>query len=848
MPLAPLPIDDVLNELKNHLRQTGRVVLTAPTGSGKSTRVPPALLELTPAPAQVLVLQPRRIAARLLAERVAAERGEPVGASVGYETRHESRVGRDTRLRFLTEGLMLRRLLQDPGLRGVAGVVLDEFHERSLTLDLCLGLIRALLRGPRPDLRLIVMSATLDAQRVATYLDAPAVEALGRSHSVEVSYLPRRVESPPWELAAGALRSLVTHPPGEAAWVGDVLIFMPSAYAIRRTIESCGKVLREEGADAALRPLHGSMPAAEQDAAVRPEPQRKVIVSTNVAETSITIPGVRHVIDSGLAQVLRHDGRRGLNALLEEPISQASADQRAGRAGRTAPGTCVRLWPRSEHRSRSAQQDPEVRRVDLAEAALQLAALGVNDPAQFPWLDAPEPQPLAQARATLASLGAVQADTGAITPLGRRLVRFPLHPRLARFLVAAGDLGLTARACLWAALIAERDILRRPTHPAWREASHEADAGDLGLLETAWREAHRLAFHEGRCADLGLSASACREVDRAAQQHLRTAQSLGCDASRPDAPADQLIPCLLAAFPDHVAVRREPESTTNLACAMHGRRAVSLDRDSAARHAPLLLALDVREVAAGRAGVQTLIGLACPLREEWLEQALPGRVQTLTQPRWNAQALAVESVESRVLDSLTLHEIVRPAAPGGEASDLLVAKIASGELRLEGWDDAAEQWVRRARFLARLFPERGLITYSDEDLRIILHEIVGDATRFNQVRDRPCLDALRNALSHDDQRFIDQMAPTRLPLPSGKTLRITYRTDDRPLGSAKIQDLYGQEQTPRLAAGRATVVLEILGPNHRPVQVTDDLVSFWANTYPQLKKELKRRYPRHEWR
>ena len=592
------------------LRARPGLVLGAPTGSGKTTQVPQMLLRA--GYAKVLVLQPRRLAARLVAERVAAERGERTGGTVGYATRFASRQSAETRLLFCTEGVFLRMVQDDPALEGCDAVVLDEFHERSLAADVALGLLRRLQRGRRPDLRLVLMSATLDASAVARSLGYPALESEGRAFPIDTAYRPRPREQAVWQAAAAAVaRVLDTHADG------DVLVFMPGAFEIRRTLEACGSL----GAKADLLPLYSALPADRQDAAVAPGPRRKVVVSTNVAETSITIPGVRHVVDSGLARVARHDPRRGLNALLVEPISRAAADQRAGRAGRTAPGTCTRLWSAEEDSRRPARDLPEVHRLELSETLLQLHALGVDDPLEMEWLDPPRPEALAAAEGLLRGLGALEGD-GGLSAVGRGMAGLPLHPRLARLLLAATERGCAERAALWAALLSEPDIVRRPPAAQYARPAPGGRPCDLEVREAAWQRARRGRFSADACGRAGLHADACRQVDRAQAQYLRLLRRPGSGRGA-DADGGALYRCLLSAYFDQVALRPDPEGAH---CVMAGRSRVEIGRDSAARSAAALVALEARETEAGRDGVRTVVSLASAIDTEWLLELFPERI------------------------------------------------------------------------------------------------------------------------------------------------------------------------------------------------------------------------------
>ncbi|MCE9591087.1 MAG: ATP-dependent helicase HrpB [Planctomycetes bacterium] len=838
--MPQLPIHEIENDLIATLRSGNRLVLTAPTGSGKTTQVPQILHRAAVSPGKIIILQPRRLATRLVANRVAAEMKVRVGDLVGYQTRHDNRVTHHTLIHFMTEGLFLRLLQSDPTLQGIGTVILDEFHERSLNADVSLGVLKALQETRRPDLRVVVMSATLDAQRVAAFLACPNLAAGGRLHPVQVTYLEKRSFIQPWDLAHDALDHLLHTQPE-----GDILIFMPGSYEIRRTLDACRRLDRDD--TLAFFPLHGELPPAQQDAAVGPCDRRKVIVSTNVAETSITIEGVRHVIDSGQAKINRYDTRRGINVLLVEPISRASAEQRAGRAGRTAPGTVTRLWTEPEHRTRPEHETPEARRLDLAEVVLQLKSFGVVDPANFAWLEKPEPAALQQALGVLAMIGAVTPG-GALTDMGRIMARLPMHPRLSRMLIEARRRGCLRRAALWAALISERGILVRRRENTFNDEPQREAATDFVVLERAFETARNVEFEPTRCEKLGVHAMACRELDRTHRLYLDVCGDVFDSRSRGGAEASinasDVVKCLLVAFPDHLATRR---SEGNLACAIVGQRRGVLDETTIAKRVGPVLPVEVREVGAGQ-GVKTVLSLVSEVEPAWVEEMFPGRVVRDVAVTWNADIKGTVRAERVLFDDLVLSESPRGEPDPAAAGPILAEMAFHNELKLNGWDEAVDQWIARTRWVGQNFPERKLITYDDQDRRVLLQEICSGATRYSQIADKPCIDIVRNALSWDDQQFVERMAPDRVQLPRGFKMKIDYTPGSPPRGRAKIQDFYEMNQSPTVAGGRQRVLLEILGPNQRPLQITDDLAGFWANLYPTLRKELSRKYPRHEWR
>jgi ATP-dependent helicase HrpB len=847
-PSADLPVLRAAEEIVGAMRG-GSMVLTAATGSGKTTQVPQIMLRSGIVDGEIVVLEPRRLAARMTARRVAQELGCELGQEVGFQTRFERAVGPRTRIRFVTEGVFLRQAQRDPTLAGIGCVLLDEFHERSVLADLALGTVRA-ARAARPALRVAAMSATMDAAQAAAYLGALVVTAEGRAFPVSVRYEPGDAGAPAWDRAAAAVRTLL-----DEGHEGDALVFMPGAFEIDRTVDAVHAALR--GFPGAGRfdvvPLHGSMPPDRQDAAVAPAApgRRKVIVATNVAETSITIPGVRMVVDSGLARIFRVDPRRGLNALRTEPISRASADQRAGRAGRVAPGACVRLWSEQDHARRPAAEEPEVRRIDLAEPMLMVLAMGFGPFESFPWLDAPEPDAVARARGALAFLGAVDAG-GAITALGRRLARVPAHPRLGRVMVEAAQLGCVARAARWCAIASERDVVQSGgAGQLARLTPGNEPPGDISVREELLLRVESSGFRATRHEGVEASPGACREASAVARDLARAVRDAGEErggvAPAVDDGLRAVSLAMLAGFGDHVAWRMDAQRPH---CAMPGRRKVSVAPDSVQRGAGFVLALEVRE---GGRGDQLHQSLACvsPLEAAWVEEAMPSRFSVRTETRFSDELGAAAEFEERVFDGIVFERIVRPLR-GREAKvaahEELAARVASGELRPASWDEAVDQWIERVRCVAAWFPERSFIRYDADDLAVLSAEIAQGCARASDLDARPVLEIMRGALDWDHVQFVERMAPSHLALPSGRRMAIEYAEGKPPRGRSKIQDFYDFAGHPAVAGGRQRVVLELLGPNLRPVQVTDDLPGFWERLYPEVKKELKRRYPRHEWR
>ncbi len=847
-----LPIYELESALVAQLRAGGRLVVQAPTGSGKSTQVPQMLLRHGLLGAgEVVVLQPRRLAARMLARRVAEEVGCELGEEVGYQIRLESRVSAKTKIRFVTEGILLRQMSFDPNLRGVGALVFDEFHERHLYGDISLARALQIQRTTRPDLRVIVMSATLETALLRDYL-APCevLVSSGRTFPVRVEYLPKAVDfehEPVWDVAARECERVA------AATGGDFLVFMPGAYEISRTVQAIqgNRALR----DFITFPLHGELPPEQQDRAVARYDSRKIIVSTNVAETSLTIDGVTAVIDGGLARLARFDPHRGINTLLVEKISRASADQRAGRAGRTAPGVCVRLWTEREHAQRAAQELPEVKRLDLSEVVLTLKAAGIDDIANFPWLEKPDPRARARAEMLLADLGAVETRPGAIalpsiTPLGRKMLRFPVHPRYARMFLAAQERGCVRPVALMAALTQGRNFLLRGVPRAVEEAREELfgeeHESDFFLLMRAWRYADRNNFSLDACRRLGLHAQGARQVGPLFEQFLEIAAKEGLDLTeqRLDGPA--VRKCVLAGFSDQLAKRLDGGT---LRCELvHGRRGV-LARESAIQQSPLFVAAEISEIGGRDGEVSTILSVATAIEEPWLRELFPDDFREIRAVVYDPQAKRVVTRRERRFRDLVLDaKAGADEAPLNEAAALLTQEVLAGRLKLEAWDENVEQWITRVNRLAEWFPELEVNPLTDADRATLIEQICYGELGARAVREKEVMPVLRDWLTAEQLAVLDVYLPEKLTMANGRRSRLTYYKEGPPVLSARIQELYGIEGKFTLGHGRVQVKIEVLAPNQRPIQVTDDLTSFWREQYPKIKTELSRRYPRHEWR
>jgi ATP-dependent helicase HrpB len=819
-----LPIDDVQPEVLAQLAERSALVLVAPTGAGKTTRVPPALLDAGLAGRkQVVVLEPRRLAARAAARRIAFERGVELGGEVGYQVRFERRASAATRLLVVTEGVLVRMLQDDPFLEDVGALVFDEIHERSLDTDLALAMARRVQREARPDLKLVAMSATLAPAALARFLgDAPVVASEGRRFEVETRWVEREDDE--------FLEKRVVRGVAEVldATDGDVLVFLPGVGEIRRAGEALAELARRRGLD--VRELYGDLPPERQDAALSRGPRRRVVLATNVAQTSVTVEGVTAVVDSGLARVLRYDAGVGLDRLEVDWISRASADQRRGRAGRTAPGVCLRLWTQVRQRSLAAEDEPEIARVDLAGAILQLAAWGERDPASFGWYEAPPPAVLGRAVELLELLGAL--ERGAITPLGREMARLPAPPRIARLLLAGASEGHGARVALAAALLAERDPFRRGAPRRHVPAHSDVHERVLAL------EAFEARGHAH--SDAGeLASAAAQAVLRARDQLARLIERRDVEPRLDFERA--LERCVLRAWPDRLALRRGPGERRAV---LTSGRGVRLAEESAVVDPDWLVCVDTD---AGRRGerAEALVRVASGVRQE----DLPGeRMRTQDELEFDARRERVVVLRRTRLDALLVREVEVGVEPGPEVERVLAEAAARDPARALALDDeGVAGFLARARSLALWRPELELPRFDEHDLARVLAPLCAGRVGFAELRQAAKSGALRDALTWEQRAALERDAPERLAVPSGSQVTLAYEPGRAPVLAVRLQELFGLRETPRVAGGRVRVLLHLLGPNFRPQQVTDDLASFWTNTYPLVRAELRRRYPRHAW-
>ncbi len=839
--LVSLPIEAILPELIAKLRAQPSVVLRAPTGAGKTTRVPPALLDAKLTPGRIVVLEPRRLAARAAARRMAMERGQRVGGDIGFHVRFDRQVGPHTRVVVMTPGILLRMLQDDPYLESVGIVIFDEFHERSLDNDLALGMIRLVQTTVRPELRIVVMSATLATDTVAAYLDrrphAPREECAtrsvtatitseGRLHPVDIVYEPRSLQQP-WPVAAArAIERLLPRTPG------DVLCFLPGMQEIRQTARELGRL----GDDLLVLPLHGDLSPEEQDRALLPQAQRRVVLATNVAETSVTVEGITAVVDTGLARMQTFDPSVGMDRLELVPIARDAADQRAGRAGRTQPGVCIRLWSAASHAQRAAQTLPEISRVDLAGAALQLLSCGESDVRSFPWLEPPREDAIAQTMELLGRLGAVHK--GAINELGRSMARLPVHPRLARMLIEGQRLGHGARVALTAALLSERDPFVRGTGSPARKRRD----GGSDVLERVYALEEHETNGAASFAVGTLHEGGTRFLLRARDQLLRSLKDdmnfvppgLSVSLSADEA----VLRSLLCAFPDRVARRRTADPTKGVMVA--GGVGVRLAPWCAASDAELFLCIDVDADPK-----ETLVRQASSIQRDWLPaESLQSRIEMFFDEK-TERVLA----RKRVYYEDLLIEENDAALPRSEEAARVLAEAACRRLArvLPADDSAAGSFLLRLRCLRTWMPELDLPPFGDDALGELLPWACAGCRSFDDVRRADWLGLLQSKLTSPQIQAIEREAPERLQVPSGSRIALKYAVGRPPILAVKIQEVFGWHDTPRLAAGRVRVLLHLLAPSQRPQQVTDDLASFWKNTYQQVRTQLRIKYPKHAW-
>ena len=810
--LPELPVSEALPALRAALRASSNAVLIAPPGAGKTTIVPLALMEEAwAAEGRILVLEPRRVAARAAARRMASLIGEDQpGGTIGLATRLDRQFSDRTRVEVVTEGLLVRRLQSDPGLEGVSAILFDEAHERNLDTDLALALALDLQRALRPELRLLAMSATLDGASFAGLMaeggtPAPVIESLGRAYPVEIRHRARDLRDPrdlPEAMASAIREALITHP-------GDVLAFLPGWGEIRRTAERLG------GMGALVLPLHGELPPAEQDLALNPAPdgQRKVVLATSIAETSLTVPGVRIVVDGGYRRAPRLDAASGLSRLVTLRIGKAAAEQRAGRAGRTAPGVAIRLWTEALHRGLPQAERPEILEAELSGLALDCAAWGA-EPGALAFLDAPPAGTMAAARGLLRDLDALD-EAGRITETGRRMARMGTHPRLARMMLAADGSAEKALAAELAALLEERDPLRGREAPA-----------DIGL------RLDLLAGGDHAAADRG----AVQRIRRAASLHRRRLGIGNGVAAEGDAGA-----LLAAGFPDRIAAKRGSMDGAFRLASGQGARITGVDPLA---KMPLLAVADL-EIA----GTEARIRMAAPIERAVLEARFPERLHREEGAAFDARSGAVLARRRLRFGPLVLEEAPLPQADPAAMAAALAEAVAQRGLRDLPWSDAARQTRARIGWMRQVEGD-AWPNLSDEALIVSvldwLAPHLSGLTRLQELAGLDLAQILLGLLPWEARRVLDQALPARLALPAGRSAAIDYARDV-PTLEARAQHLFGLPGLPLLAGGRVALQVALLSPAGRPIAITGDLAAFWAGSWAEVRKEMRGRYPKHAW-
>ena len=842
MPAATaLPIWKIHADILRTLRAGNRLVLVAPTGSGKTTQVPQMLLDAGIAgDKMIVVLQPRRVAARTVATRVAWEREGKLGAEVGYQIRFDDHTSVGTRICFVTEGILLRWLQDDRTLGGIGAVVFDEFHERNLLSDVALALVKHLQQTQRPDLAMVVMSATLDAEPVAAYLDqCPILISEGQSYPVEVGYLSVPDHGRITAQAAETVERIIN---GGAP--GDILVFMPGRGEINGTLDAL-RGLRT-GERVACIPLHGELEPQEQDRAFAPNSLRKVIVATNVAETSITIDGIRHVVDSGVARVARYDAERGIGTLLLEPISRASADQRKGRAGRTAPGTCHRLWTTSSHQDRDERNTPEIQRSDLAEVVLLLHSLGIREAATFDWLDKPDPQAVERAERLLTMLGAL-LDAN-LTPIGRQMLRLPMHPRYSRMLIEASHRGCVPDAALCAALVSGRDLLARLDRDdsqtkAAREMFEDSTDSDFITLMRAYDFAKANGFSFERCRNYGINAQVARQVEQTFQQILQAAhqQRLYDRDAAPAKNDDALLRCLMAGFVDQLAKRREPGKP---ACDLTDQRAGQLVRESVVQDAPYFVVANLRETPTG----QTLLSLATAVQPAWIAEMFPQHLTTTVAHLFDAQNKRVAATKLVRYRDLVIEQKPQQRDLDPVASGRCLAEAQSaGAFDLPLMDHRVKQFISRVDLIHATLPELEFVPFDKPAITACLARAFTGISHVKEAQGAPLIAAFHQHLEKGQVSWLDELTPVSIPWPAGGTIKISY-VNDTPEAQVKLQECFALNSHPTICEGRLPILLTVCTPDGKRLTTTKDWPAFQAREWPKHRQAVAKKFPSVMWK
>lgn len=845
--IKELPIYQIRNEIINTLQSNNRLLLHAPTGSGKSTQVPQYVADsIIPKDKKVIVLQPRKIAARMLAQYIASDRNSNLGDEVGYRVRLEGQWSNNTRILFCTEGILLQRLLRSDKLSDTEAIIFDEFHERHIETDLCLALARELQMKSRPDLKIIVMSATLETGPVQQYLNpCSLLKTESKTYPVNILYAQAKPYEPIWESATAQLEASK-----DIFKQGSALIFMPGAYEIKKTIESIQK--RPWFQQFEVLPLYGSLTREEQDKVIRPG-GRKIIISTNVAETSLTIPGITLVIDSGLARISRFDMRRGINTLFIESISKSSANQRAGRAGRTSPGNCIRLWSEFSHENRPQFDTPEIHRIDLSEIILGLLKCGFSDPNTFPWFENPGKPSIQKAVELLYNLGALDSQNN-LTETGNEMANYALHPRFSRMLVEANKTDCLPLASVLAAIAQSAGILYSTTDEIIKnERIHQFGntTSDLIFELNAWLWAGNRQFKTSDCYTLAINSNLARQTAQLALQIMHSCPNTG-DSKKKKLPEslsiqeEQLLrKCIFTGFSDLIAVRHRLNSPT---CQMMHGKSGQLHRDSIVQNSRLLVATE-QEESKTPTGVKLLLKKVTEIDESWLNEIISDQLVKNTETHWDSNALKIINTTEWNWNGLILKRESSDAHNPEENSLIIARAILDGKIAFPQWDDEVEHFIRRINFAAKHCPQYGIPGIEEEAREFILQQAVYGCKNIKDIEKCKVWPSLKSWLSYEQMAAVDLVAPETIELPHRrKPIKLRYDEKGDVILSETIQALYDCPLPITVAEGKVSVIFELLAPSRRPVQITRDLEYFWKNSYLEIKKELKGRYPKHEWR
>ena len=819
-----LPVEKLRHKIIDQVKSNRRLVFTSPPGSGKSTLIPRFLAKDLNIPGQVVVLQPRRLAARSLANSVAKMTGTVVGEEIGYQVRGDSRMSSKTQISFRTVGLLLRQLVNDPELKNVSAIVIDEFHERSWQSDVILSLVKELLER-RDDLYLVVMSATMEAGKVCQFLDnCPHLESDNKPYPIEMYYRHFSRQKPLWERASEVVREHLKN----QQQTGDILVFMPGQFEIRKTADLLSGLKGIE-----VCQLHGSLPPDKQDYALQKREKRKIIISTNIAETSLTVEGVDTVVDAGFSRENIFDASRGLDTLSLQAISVFSAEQRSGRAGRLGPGTAYRLWSKEEHSRKPIDTTPEIQRVDTTEVLLALLAIG-HKLEEFDWFESPDQNALKEGLSLLKSLGAVEDQK--ISGLGKLMAQFPAHPRIATMLLAAAQNSCYEEACRWAAIVSERSPIDKNT----KLIDDSKVPSDLRAISIIWVEYQKTSNKEALCRRYKIHRGAMKTLDQVFRQFgalLKVEDNFVDDEKR-------LIQAVLSGFPDKLA-RRLDRGTLRYRFA--NGKVGELTRNSAVRDAEFIVPLGVSEIN-NSGSSKTLLSLALEVDYKTLEELYGEYIEAKKTAIWNEKTRSLEVQEIVTLGDFVLREKSLSETPESlAAEEILVDKIVSGELKLNNWNKDVDKWIKKVRWVSGLYPEKELLEYNEDEQKIILLEMCSGCRSYKDVKNLPVLDYFKNAMSWDEQNFVQEMTPEKVKLPSGRNMKLSYEEDGTVKGSGFIQDFYGMTETPSVAGGRVKVLLDMLAPNRRTIHITNDLEGFWDGVYKDIKSQLAGRYPKHNW-